>query len=331
MTQPNRSRGRSESTTSRRQQDLDVRLREKVRAAKARGRAYEARRMPPVMVRGGLEGASVPVRKVVRNRARRRFDLALSIPGAEIQLPALPQVSLGARFFSALLVAALTLLAYHLWNSPSYRVEAVEVVGLQRLTSHDVNALLDVAGEPVFAIDANRLREKVIKAFPEFSSVTVEVALPNLVKMTVEERLPILAWKQDGRTVLVDANGVAFPLRDQTGSLPAVVVEAFSSPPSAPQDVVSQASLQFMPVEMVSAILSMSAQAPAGTPLIYDALHGLGWKDAAGWEVYFGDIRDIEMKLRVYQALVKRLQGEGLQPALISVEYVHSPYYRLER
>jgi hypothetical protein len=82
---------------------------------------------------------------------------------------------------------------------------------------------------------------------------------------------------------------------------------------------------------MVSAILSMSAQAPAGTPLIYDALHGLGWKDAAGWEVYFGDIRDIEMKLRVYQALVKRLQGEGLQPALISVEYVHSPYYRLER
>lgn len=331
MTVSNRSRGRSESATSPRQQDLDARLREKVRAAKARGKAYEARRIPPVMVRGGMTGASLPVRRVSKTRTRRRFDLALGVPGAEIQLPALPQISLGARFISALMVVVLVLLLYHLWNSPSFRVEAVEVVGLQRLSSRDVNALLDVAGEPIFAIDARKLKEKALEVFPEFSSVAVEIALPRSVTLTVEERQPILAWRQEGRTVLVDANGIAFPLREQGGPIPTVVVEAADSPPSVSQGDELGAPMQFMPVEMVSAILSMSAQAPAGTPLIYDASHGLGWKDAAGWEVYFGDVRDIDMKLRIYQAVVKGLQKEGVRPALISVEYVHSPYYRLER
>jgi hypothetical protein len=39
----------------------------------------------------------------------------------------------------------------------------------------------------------------------------------------------------------------------------------------------------------------------------------------------------MEMKLLVYQAIVDRLQKEGITPALISVENVHAPYYRLER
>jgi hypothetical protein len=37
------------------------------------------------------------------------------------------------------------------------------------------------------------------------------------------------------------------------------------------------------------------------------------------------------MKMAVYQALVDQLKSEGIQPALISVEYVHAPYYRMER
>ena len=64
---------------------------------------------------------------------------------------------------------------------------------------------------------------------------------------------------------------------------------------------------------------------------MYTAGHGLGWKDPRGWEVYFGmNLKDMEMKLRVYKTLVKRLGKEKIQPQLISVEYVHAPYYRLE-
>jgi hypothetical protein len=88
---------------------------------------------------------------------------------------------------------------------------------------------------------------------------------------------------------------------------------------------------QFMPIEMVSAILSMSAQAPKNTPITYDPQRGLGWKDAQGWEVYFGDMSNMDMKLRLYKALLSKLDDEDTMPALISVEHVHLPYYRLER
>jgi hypothetical protein len=84
--------------------------------------------------------------------------------------------------------------------------------------------------------------------------------------------------------------------------------------------------------EQVSAILALGAKMPADTLLVYDSEHGLGWNDPQGWEVFFGaEDQDMEMKLTVYQALVQQLQNEGIQPALISVEYVHAPYYRMER
>jgi cell division septal protein FtsQ len=232
---------------------------------------------------------------------------------------------------SALLTASLAFLLYYFWNSSTFRVDAAEIVGLQRLNSRDVNTVLNVSGEAVFALDPQMIIQQAKEAFPEFSTISVEIALPRSVVVTVEERVPILTWRQDGRTVLVDAKGVSFPMRDMAGAAPALVVDAFSAPPMQQlSETADPAQMQFMPVEMVSAILSMSAQAPKGTPLIYDAKHGLGWKDKT-WEVYFGDMRDMDMKLRIYRAMVKQFERDGVQPELISVEFPHAPYYRLER
>jgi hypothetical protein len=195
-----------------------------------------------------------------------------------------------------------------------------------------VNSVLDIRDEPVFTINPNALVQKAQEAFPEFSSVSVQVNLPHDVEMQVEERQPILTWKQDGRTLLVDANGVAFPQRDLSGAAPSLMVEAFSSP-AVPRQLSQEegTSMQFLSVDRVSAILSMSAQAPKDTPLVYDSRHGLGWKDSRGWEVYFGDVRDIDMKLRIYQSIIKKIGKGEAKPVLISVEYPHAPYYRLER
>jgi hypothetical protein len=61
-------------------------------------------------------------------------------------------------------------------------------------------------------------------------------------------------------------------------------------------------------------------------------LHGLGWNDGFGWVVFFGkDTEEMDQKLKVYRVLAKRLKKENPRPELISVEYLHAPYYRLER
>lgn len=290
------------------------------------------RNVPPVLIRGvSLSDIPWQPRPRSKTKPRRRYDVALNMPGVEMRLPSIPQIAIGWRLISFLLVAALGMLLYHLWDSPQYRIQNARVIGLQRLTSQDVNAVLNVRDERIFAIDPGILEKKLMQAFPEFSKAEVKVNLPGEVTVRVEERQPILTWRQDGRTILVDANGVSFPMRDENAALPAVVVEAHGAPPVQAVQAENPTLEQFMPVEMVSAILSMSAQVPQGTTISYDPQRGLGWKDVQGWEVYFGDTRNMDMKLRLYRAILEKLDKDDIMPALISVEHVHLPYYRLER
>jgi hypothetical protein len=82
--------------------------------------------------------------------------------------------------------------------------------------------------------------------------------------------------------------------------------------------------------QFVASVLKLRGYIPTGTALLYDPENGLGWTDAQGWQVYLGtDISQIDVKLAEYQQIVTALLERNLQPSLISVEYIHAPYYRL--
>jgi hypothetical protein len=216
-----------------------------------------------------------------------------------------------------------------------FQVQAVEVHGLQRLSQADVNTVLNVIGEQVFVVHPSETRQDLEVAFPEMKAITVEVGLPANVIVSVNERLPVLAWLREGGEVWVDAEGVSFPPRGEAG--PLATIEGDLPAVQLPQEdspglVVSSPRLT---PELVSAILAVSVQAPKKAHIVYDPEHGLGWEDKRGWQVFFGttglDPATMEMKLKVYDALVKRLAKRENRPVLISVEYVHAPFYRMER
>jgi hypothetical protein len=77
--------------------------------------------------------------------------------------------------------------------------------------------------------------------------------------------------------------------------------------------------------------LFLKERAPQNIPINYDPVHGLSWQDGRGWQAVFGDEREMEMKLQVYKALVKRLTAEDTQPVFISVEVPSAPYWRAGR
>jgi cell division protein FtsQ len=316
-------------------------------------RVFDARSeaSPPVMVRGGMGGMAFG--RVASSRLnkqkphRRRIDVPLNIPGAEMRLPAIPFPRLGWRVVSFLLVLMMGACLVLIWKAPVFQVSAMEAVGLKRLTVSDLNAAMKTFGKSVFTINPNSVNASLKQAFPEFAKVSVKVNLPARIKVVVTEREPIISWIQDGNETWVDAQGISFPPRGEPPQ-PLVKVEGHGMPTDSAQ-ADAPADLQTLPdgetiattaitptlklsPEMVSSILALSAKMPADTVLAYDSEHGLGWNDPKGWEVFFGaEDQDIEMKLSVYQALVDQLESEGIQPALISVEYVHAPYYRMER
>ena len=84
--------------------------------------------------------------------------------------------------------------------------------------------------------------------------------------------------------------------------------------------------------DFVEAIISLTTTVPEGSQLQYHPQFGLGWHDPQGWMVYFGqDTTNIDSKLTEYQNILSELNQLGVTPALISLEFVHAPFYRMEQ
>jgi len=308
----------------------------------------------PVMARNPAPSKPSKDYKPAR-KTRRRFDLALNSPGVEMRLPAIPQIHIGFRLLSFFLLAGFSYGLFTLWNSAQFRVDAAQIIGLQRITGEAVNTVLGISGEPIFTMDAANIEQVVKDEFQEFSAAEVEVSLPNSVVITVTERVPVLIWVQDERTNLVDENGSTFAMRVENESLALPVVESQANPPAppaqqdssmgseagstleftalsmlkGPDEIEGLSSRPLLTREMVTAVLLMAESAPSEALLTYTAEHGLAWQDKRGWSVYFGAPEDMEMKLKVYRTILDHLKSQDTRPEMISVEFLSSPYFRI--
>ena len=113
-------------------------------ARKPRVPQSASQNMPPVLMRGGFTSMASLKQKRKGKNPKRRFDIALSSPGVEIRLPALPSVSLGWRLLSAVMATGLLVLFYHLWTSPLYQVQVAELEGNQFLDNETVNQVINL-------------------------------------------------------------------------------------------------------------------------------------------------------------------------------------------
>ncbi|MBC8332019.1 MAG: FtsQ-type POTRA domain-containing protein [Anaerolineae bacterium] len=287
--------------------------------------------LPPVMVRGGTP-ASVQNSRAKTKRVKRRYDIALPAPGVEMRLPAVPVIRVGWRLVSFMFVLLLSGVLYYLFTSPVYRVKDVEIAGGVYLSSESISRMMLIYNQPIFLVEPQVIASQLVDTLDGLTSAAVTVSFPAQVTVTVEERAPVLVWELDGQAQWVDAQGFAFPPRGDASNLVRVVA---STPPPAPiildEGEETGESHPLMTPEMVTAILSVRNYAPDSVDLLYDGEHGFGWHDPHGWIVYFGmDDDNVKMKIAIYDTLLRHLNREGIQPAMISVEYLHAPFYRLE-
>lgn len=307
------------------------------RRARRRGRRKSTSKLPPVLVRGtNLAADADPPSQRKRKRVKRRYDVALPTPGVEMRLPSLPVIKIGWRVLSFLMLVGLSLLLYFLWTSPTFQVGNAEVHGAKLLPADGIDNALLIHGRPIFVVKPDALERQLSRTFPGLKQVSARVGFPARVVVTVEERVPVLAWQQGERLLWVDAQGIAFPPRGEVDSLPRV---SASVPPPAPPQPEAESPQEaessgqvYMSTELITPVIKLSTHLPEGTVVKYDRQHGFGWQDPAGWQVYFGtDIADVEAKIRLYEDVVEKVKAEGVQPVLISVEYAKAPYYRLEQ
>jgi hypothetical protein len=266
-----------------------------------------------------------PLRKARRSRRpRRRYDLPLpGQPGAEVRLPALPVLRLGPRLLSATLVGLGAWLLVLLFTAPTFRVAEALVSGNRILSDGQLRSIAQVDGQSVFLVDPETVVERLL-AYPEVAAAESQVRWPNRVQVTVVERQPMARWVDGDRTWWISPEGIAYAPHGEWPGVVEIVsrepVLAVSVDPLAP--VIS--------IDVLEAAAVLNALLPQAAPLRYDPVHGLGFDDQAGWTAYFGMAGDMVVKVRMYQALAAYLVAHNVQPALVSVEDVAAPYYRME-
>jgi hypothetical protein len=249
-------------------------------------------------------------------------DVPLSTPGAEIRLPAVPAVSNKWRVLSGLLTISLLVGLILLAQSSFFQVNEIAMEGLERYSAGEISQAINVTGSSIFFINPERVKEDLILTYPGLSEVDVKLKWPAQVLISLEERTPVLAWNWDGHVRWVDQNGVAFDPDDT--AVDVIQVNSSMLPPTIED--------RFVDPRLVDTVAALAHYLPEDVEMIFDADHGLGWKDSRGWVVYFGfNDDDAVKKMNVYLSLVDYLQGKRISPAVINVENLDSPYFRMER
>jgi cell division septal protein FtsQ len=313
------------------------------------GRAYH----PATVLSRDTSLGGVSVLQRTKSHGRRRVSVGVG-NGAEVIFRNIPVIRPGWRLLSGFLVLLIGAALYIAWNSPALRIGHLTLVGNQRVSAADVQAIVNLNGQQIFAVDPTMIVKKISDSFPEVTNVTAEVNSPAEVVVSFEERLPVLTWEYNKTSYWVDPSGFIFMPHGKTktpvnihADEPPPVVEVSAAEPAAADAQAKNASLtkqaaaqpqslslvgkHISPVVMSSAI-KLGAMLKKNTDLAYSNQEGLGWHDSEGWDVYIGlDLNNMDTKLLMYKAVVAQVKKDGVKPTMISVENPDTPFYRTEK
>lgn len=323
------------------------RTQEKINKSRQSATNITNRNSAPVFTRGVVTGLNYPV--PAPKKVRRQFNYTLGNTGTEIRMPAIPEIHIGWRLLSFILLFVCITGLYFLFSSPIFQIQNLQLEGFQRLTTADINTVLDINGKSIVWFNPSKAQSALETAYPELKNVAISVQFPNNFIVSADERQPVLAWKTDDQTYWLDTEGVLIPPRGEPGNL--LVINSSVQPPMAVNASTTSYNELNMAVKnnagkgfsvaqiqgwgeqidptIIEAAFQLSLQIPPETKILYNQSHGLGWKTEGGWDVFVGlTLNDITYKLKAYQALITKLGEEGITPSMVSIEHLHAPYYR---
>ncbi len=138
----------------------------------------------------------------------------------------------------ALLAIILSVLALYGANaSAAFGYRRLDIVGAgitsEATIRHEL-AVTDAAN--LFRLSTAGMADR-LRALPTVADASIEVALPDTLRIRVVERQPILVWKVGDRQFLVDADRVAFAAADAPVDLPVIDDRRVRSTSVTPPDV----------------------------------------------------------------------------------------------
>jgi len=177
---------------------------------------------------------TLPVRSAARSRR---------------QTPPVRRASAGisAARVAAVVVALATVAAFYgVVASPAFVLQRLDLAGARFTGREVVERAAGLAASPApnaFTLDTEAVRAQ-LRALPAVIDVDVEVALPDLLRVRLVEREPVLVWQVGGRSFMVSADGVVLAETAQPAAdLPVFADERTGHPAPAPGGTLDETDL----------------------------------------------------------------------------------------
>lgn len=224
------------------------------------------------------------------------------------------------RAMSVLIVLVFSGVLVLIFTTDLFYIRAVQVRGLENLTTEEVFAFADIANYHLFWIDPEFVRDNILRS-PSIADASVELGWPpDLVNIQIEERKPAVVWSESGVDMWVDLQGRIMTARTDLPDLMRINVSlgAFDEPLTDGRE---------LDENIVFGALQMQELMPEISSLNYDPIHGLGWTNNDGWQVWMGSGTGMVEKVEIYNTLAQNLIARGIQPGEVNISNPDAPFY----
>lgn len=265
--------------------------------------ARRASQMPAVVIR--REDGALQVRRL--STWARRW-------GVRRLLTSRSPIERGA---GVVILAGLLTILVELFTSYAFFVYAADVRGNVLLSSSRIYEASQIDTVSIFWIEPEVV-ERRLEELPYVRAATVRCALPNRVEIAIQERVPIILWRTDQGVYWVDSEGIAMrPLSELPG-----LVQLEDNRGDAAVDGGN------LDPAIAAGIVGVRQLLPETVLFNYNRSYGLQFVTPDRVQVVLGDGQEMAHKIRVFDAVRRRIAEEGRTVHLIDLRYMDEPYVR---
>jgi cell division septal protein FtsQ len=228
-----------------------------------------------------------------------------------------PQLSWLRVMAGVLLIGMIALMAF-LFADDSFYVKTAAIRGLRLTTAEEIYRQADIDQYSIFWIVDREVAQR-IETLPYVKRATIRTALPNQVRIEIEEREPVVVWNIGDQTYWVDNEGITMPVASKALDLP-VLWDLDGSTTTANDQLDRQ---------LIASVRQVKEQAPEVTDFGYDRINGLQFRFPGGTFVYLGHPEGMAKRVASLLVLHQSLASQGQTPAEINWRSENGYYLRL--
>ena len=228
------------------------------------------------------------------------------------------------RVASAVMLLLFGAMLILFFTSDVFYVRSIQVRGNNFISREEVFAFADIADYHMFWLDPDEIRVSLMRS-SSIADISIELGWPpNLITIIVQERQPAIIWSDRGTETWIDLQGRAMRARAEMPNLLHVnlITDDYDGPMPRAEDFSK---------DMVLGALRLREILPEGENLYFHPVHGLGWTNELGWQIWMGSDSAAIMseKIKMYDVLVEDFQSRAIPVGELNIANPDAPFYRV--